>query len=83
MSFKPCKGCPERLLCIQEFYRDGSVDCRHMKQISKASKKLPESPPMSLVEASEVVIRHWDLYGERGFEAAITLLRRVLESTKR
>ena len=41
------------------------VDCRHMKQISEASNKLPEPPPMDLVGA------------------AITLLRRVLESTRR
>jgi hypothetical protein len=33
----------------------------------------------SLLDAAGVVIRHWELLGPRGFDAAITLLRRVAE----
>jgi hypothetical protein len=35
----------------------------------------------SLAEAAGIVIRHWELLGPRGFDAAITLLKRVVERT--
>jgi hypothetical protein len=34
---------------------------------------------VTLQEAAGVLIRHWEMFGTRGFEAAVNQLRRVLE----
>lgn len=50
----------------------------------RPERSLPVVPPvrhdarMSLTEASQLVLDHWDKFGERGFPAAIEVLRRVL-----
>lgn len=47
-----------------------------------AADELPaDAKPMPLREAAEVVARHWRLYRERGFDAAIEMLERVLART--
>lgn len=33
---------------------------------------------LTIMEAAQIVIRHWDLHQERGMDAAVELLRRVV-----
>jgi len=44
---------------------------------------VPTTPPdpdgrMSLTQAAQLVVDHWDQFGERAFPAAVEVLRRVL-----
>jgi hypothetical protein len=80
--------------CAHEIYaEERQPDCTHIKRLHKLEQRMlprhnqSEPPkadlhPLGLLEASEIVLRHWDLYGERGFDAAITLLRRVVERSR-
>lgn len=73
-----CPNCPERLECATLRYAGETVDCAAVKARHAPRDAIPDDPPLDLPEAAAIVLRHWDLHGERGFDAAITLLRRVL-----
>lgn len=78
MKLRFCPNCPARLDCATRHYAGEQIDCAAVKAAHAPHDAIPDDPPLELAEAAAIVLRHWDLHGERGFEAAITLLRRVL-----
>jgi hypothetical protein len=78
---KFCRGCPERITCAAELYAGRQPDCRAIKA-GLPPPPIPTDPPLTLLEACGIVVRHWEMFGARGFDAAITLLKRVMERTR-
>jgi hypothetical protein len=93
-GFRACPGCPDRAKCLTAFCNRKPVDCQHLKDqralfmaahtpAPRPERSLPPVPapqlgPMTLTEAAQLVVDHWDQYGERAFPAAVEVLRRVL-----
>lgn len=87
-GFRPCHRCPTAIACAASPYAGKPRDCAGVLAADRARAGTsgppepvapPTDPQMTLREAAEVVVRHWQQLGARGFEAAIALLQRVLE----
>lgn len=86
-GFRPCHGCPDRTGCAAAHFAGAPRACADVLAADRgpADAETPASlveppvdPPMTLREAAEITVRHWRQLGARGFDAAITLLERVL-----
>lgn len=77
---RPCRGCPERQRCAEHHFAGRPLICAEVKAaVPPTEKAMPADPPMELHEAAGVLVRHWDAFGTKGIEAAVTLVRRVLD----
>jgi hypothetical protein len=81
MGFRACSGCPDASWCATRRFAGDQMDCVAVKAAAPPKEvqvaTTTEAPP-TLAEAAGIAIRHWELFRERGFDAAINLLRRVL-----
>jgi len=89
--FKRCSRCPTPWECVAAHKAGTPVRCsKHLEERRLArlgdspfppvplDTPVPKPRDMELEEAADVVVRHWELYGARGFDASIKLLKRVL-----
>jgi hypothetical protein len=81
MAFRACSGCPDASWCATRRFAGDQVDCAEVKAAAppkETSAALVSEVPPTLAEAAGITIRHWEMFRDRGFDAAINLLRRVL-----
>lgn len=86
-GFRPCLRCPDVTACVARHVSGAPKDCAGVLAADRAlgGASVPPAtaapraePPVELREAAEITVRHWRQLGARGFDAAITLLERVL-----
>jgi hypothetical protein len=84
--FRVCRGCPDRIGCSAMHFGHQPPDCATVKAAAAGmparpvAEGEPDEPPLfTLPEAAGMVVRHWEKFGPRGFDASIAVLRSVLE----